>query len=584
MKITSWFKNIIIGLYRSLKRFPVTIMFSTAVAVMLITISELQPIHNRDLMDTLERITMILALGVPISLCIKLFFERKEGEKRVKLMLYYGVGALILILYYFFLLNDLNMVSGSRYAAVTLTLYLAFIYIPYLPKKEQFEMYTIKLFTGFFTTALYSVVLFLGLAAILFTVDKLLGVEIVSKVYYYTWLFVVCVFAPSYFLADIPGKEQQFTVESYPKLLRILVLYIVMPLLAVCTAILYMYFIKIIVTRQWPVGLVSHLVLWYSVIAAGILFFITPIKDKNNWADRFFLWFPKIILPILVMMFISMGIRINAYGVTENRYYVIVLGLWSAGIMIYFAFIKKRRNIILPLALSVIALVSVFGPLSSFSVSKISQNNRLAGILERNNMLKKGGIEAAQGEVSGEDRDEISRILDYFNRSHSLKDVKYLSGDFKMEDMERVFGFPYEDYYYHSPGGYFYIAPDKPDRPIDISGYDYMFDMRSLHNTMGEDEDTISAIYSHESSIIKISLNGNPAYEKELNDFAKSLMGKYEGIPEGNVIPAEQMIFIDENEKIKVKFIFMNISGSKDTSSGSVAINGLDFYMLVKVK
>jgi len=269
MKLTNAFKNMISVLYKSLKRFPVTILFSTAVAVMLIIINELQPITSQ--LETLTKITMTFVLGIPLSLCIKLFFERKDSGKLSELIGLYITGGLVLLLYYFFLLDQLTMVSITRYTAVSLALYLGFLLIPYLLKKEQFEMYVIKICTGFFITVIYSAVLYLGLAAILLTIDQLLGVHVAGEVYYYTLLFVACVFAPSYFLADIPLKDQQFKQEDYSKVLRVLLLYIVMPLLTAYTTILYLYFIKIIVIRQWPVGLVSHLVLWYSVIVTIVL-------------------------------------------------------------------------------------------------------------------------------------------------------------------------------------------------------------------------------------------------------------------------------------------------------------------------
>ena len=197
------------------------------------------------------------------------------------------------------------MVSITRYIAVSLALYLSFLFIPYLPKKEQFEMYLIKVGLGFFITVIYSAVLYLGLAAILLSIDQLLGIHVTEKAYFYTGLFVACVFAPSYFLADIPLKDQRFKQENYSKILRVLLLYIVMPLLTAYTTILYIYFIKIMVLWQWPVGLVSHLVLWYAVIVVVVLFLITPIKDEDKWANMFTLWMPKIILPILIM--IKMG-------------------------------------------------------------------------------------------------------------------------------------------------------------------------------------------------------------------------------------------------------------------------------------
>jgi hypothetical protein len=583
MKLTNALKNIMVVLYRSLKRFPITILLSTAVAVMLIVISELQPIHNMSQLETLNRITLTIALGIPLSLCIKAFFERKESGKVSELVGLYIAGGLVLLLYYFFFLDEFNMVSITRYTAVNLALYLGFLFIPYLPKKEQFEMYIIKVGTGFFTTVIYSAVLYLGLAAILLTINQLLGVHIAGKVYFYTGLFVAFVFAPSYFLADIPLKGQQLEQENYSKLLKVLLLYIVMPLLTAYTTILYIYFIKIIVIRQWPVGLVSHLVLWYSVIVTIVLFLITPIKNENKWANKFTVWMPKIILPILIMMFISMGIRINAYGVTENRYYVVILGLWVLGVMLYFSFIKKRKNIVIPVTLALIALVSVFGPLSSYSISTLSQNNRLQAILIKNNMLKDGKIQTASEEISKEDKREISRKLDYFNENHSLKEVKHLPKDFKMGDMESVFGFSYETPGYDSPQDYFYLMRDQSEGTVEIQEYDYLFDTRVLYDEKIV-SNNIDANFDHSSSVLEVNYQGNLLYQKDLKPFTKELFDKYKSTGGENTVSPEEMTLVDENEKIKVKFVFLNIAGHSDSSTGDIELEKAEFYVLVKIK
>ena len=71
------------------------------------------------------------------------------------------------------------------------------------------------------------------------------------------------------------------------------------------------------------------------------------------------------------MMFISMGIRINAYGVTENRYFVIVGGLWVTGSMFYFAVKKNTANIRIVLAAGLVALLAVFGPWSAYTLSNL---------------------------------------------------------------------------------------------------------------------------------------------------------------------------------------------------------------------
>jgi hypothetical protein len=577
MKPIESIKNILSGLYLSLRRFPVTILLSACVACILITISETNPAG-----DTLAKIAMALSLGIPLSLCFKLFFERITTKNNLKLLAGYAVGAVILVLYYFFLLIDFQMVEVTRYIAVSLALYLAFIYIPYFPGKQRFEAYVITLFTGFFTTVIYSAVLYSGLSAILFAVDKLLGVRIQGEVYYYTFLLVVFFFAVSYFLAGIPLTTEESLEKPYPKLLKILVLYIVMPLISAYTIILYIYFAKILITWQWPVNIVTNLVLWYSVIAIIVLFFIAPIKAENKWANIFLKFFPKIILPVLAMMFISISIRINAYGVTENRYFVIVLALWVFAVMLYLSFTKKLQNIIIPVTLSLITIISVFGPLSSYSVSKFSQNKRFENILLKNNMLKDGKIEAAP-DIPKKDKAEISSILTYFNNNHNTNDIKYLPENFEIDNMKNTFGFSYEALAYGN-GNYFYLSRQQTEEAIDVRGYDYYINTMIAGSSKKTNENALNIIYNYESTVIKINYEGKEIYIKDFNSFIQRLADKYTGESKNNNPTTEEMTFTDENEKLKVKFIFNSISGSRDGLSESNSTKGLDFNILVKIK
>lgn len=585
MKTLKWFRNILRGLFLSIKRFPITILLSILVASVLITISETNPTQ-----DTLAKCAMIFALGIPISLSIKLFFEEKKEESNLKLLIYYLAGALILLLYYLFLLKDFKMVAFSRYIGVSLIFYLCFIFIPCISKHDEFEMYVITLFTGFFATVIYSIVLFGGLSAILFTIDSLLGVKIQGKLYYYTWLFVVFLFAVTYFLSTIPSKDEKLLEKSYPRLLKILLLYIVMPLLTIYTLILYIYFSKIIVTRLWPVGLVSHLVLWYSIIVVIVIFFITPILSENNWANTFLKIAPKITLPLLIMMFVSIGIRIGAYGITENRYYVVILALWVFCIMLYFSINKDLKNIIIPITLSVVTLISVFGPISSYSISKYSQNKRFEKILFSNNMIKDGNIQSS-AKISKEDKAALSGILDYFNKNHSLKDVKYIPDNFKMQDMNSVLGFSFESPIIELPYGRFYFMRQLSEGSIDIKGYDYLFDMRTItEGKKAANTSPLDASYDYESSIVKISYNGKKLYSKDLNIFIENILNKHgiqsarNPISEENTLSAEEMTFSEENENIKVKFVFLNISGNKNQNNNTIEDKGLEFYILVKLK
>jgi hypothetical protein len=217
--------------------------------------------------------------------------------------------------------------------------------------------------------------------------------------------------------------------------MRILLTYIVIPLITIYTIILYAYFAKILITWEWPKGLVSHLVIWYTALSIGVIFLITPLIETDKISRYFKGLFPKLVLPILLMMFLSIGQRIFQYGITENRYYILVLGIWITLIMIYFSVKKQLKNIIIPISLSILVLNSVIGPFSSYSISKYSQNRRLNAILNRNLMIS-GDTIIRNKNVSKDDKREINNIIHYFINNHSLDDVKVLSDNFKIADMK----------------------------------------------------------------------------------------------------------------------------------------------------
>lgn len=575
-------ENTIKAIYRSIKRFPLTIGISTVLVVMLIITREQQDLSN-DVLNILKRVNMIIALGIPLSLCINLIIERKENIKWTNQILFYVGGAVFLLVYYFFLLTDFRMVSMTRYIAVSIFMYLAFLYIPWIGRKEGYEFYVIKVLGSFFITVIYSFVLYFGVAAILFSIDKLFSVPIESKIYYYVFLVVAVIFAPAQFLSKIPYDNYDFSDAKYPKPLKILFLYIIIPLALVYMGILYAYFIKIIVTGDWPVGLVSHLVLWYSVITVGIIFFIFPIVKENKLAKNFLSLFPKVIIPIIVMMYFSIGLRINQYGVTENRYFVLVLGLWVLGIMVYFSVAKKFRNVIIPISLSIITLIAVFGPLSSFSISKWSQNKRLEKILKVNHMLEGEKIITASPNISQGDKAQVSMILDYFDNNHSLESVKYLSKDFKIEDMNKVFGFSFSYEENKGEEEYFYYDTHGRSSGVEIKGYDYLVNVENGKGNIDVDK-SLKVDYNIEKGKFKLLYDGSTIYEKDLDEYVEEIYDKYKDLASkgSSSIDLKNMIFVDENEKVEVKFIFRFVGGVKHGEK--VEINDRSFYVLVKMK
>lgn len=562
----------------SVKRFPIPIFLSIAAVITLIYMGE-----SIGSDEELRRVVMTLVLGIPVYICIELYFERRNKSNEKFKYLIYIIAAICLAVYGYFCLEDLNMVQVTRYVGLIIIFITGFFFTPYIYKDGSFEMYVIKVLGRFFTTVLYSIVLYLGLIAILFTVDYLLGIEVKYEIYYYTWLIVVGVFAQCFFLGGMPEKEEVIKVEKYPKVFKILMLYIIMPLISIYTIILYIYFAKIIITRQWPEGLVSHLVLWYGVISAGTLFLTSPVKENSPWVSKFVKVFPKAILPLIVLMFISMGIRVNAYGITENRYFVLALGIWVFGIMAYYSIIKKVKNIILPISLAIITFISICGPLSSYSLSKYSQNKRFEKFLIKNNMIENGKIVKAIDPVSKDDQIELNSILDYFNRKHELKDIKYLPGNFTISDTERVLGITYSNLNYESRYEHFYFTSEEILEPIEIKDYDYLFNIISYQSAANKNSYGITVDYNKASNELKILEKGKQIYNKNLNEYFNRIIDKY-GDNKTNSIPVEDMQFEDETDKVKMKIKIDNFSGRRDLNYDHIESTEIQFSVFVKVK
>jgi hypothetical protein len=566
-RILGLIKDTAARLLTSYKRYPEPLLLAAAVVMILIITN-----HQSTADETNLRIAMSLALGVPLTLCFRALQERSTISKASAIAVYV-ITAAFLFSYYNYLLPELRMVTVTRYIAINLAFYVLFLTIPYMWNRDGFEFYVLKMFASFAVTFVYALVLYLGLVAILGTIDILFSVEIDSKLYFDFWLVVAGIFAPAYFLAGVPEFGVEDSGQDYPKSLQILLLYIVLPLITAYTAILYAYFIKIIVTRIWPEIMVSHLVLWYSLISTVVIFFIYIIREENSWANIFIRFFPKLILPILLMMFVAMGIRINAYGITENRYLVLVGGLWTTGSMLYYAFKKKTANIRIVLAVSILALLTVAGPWSAYAVSKYSQNQQMNNLLIKNQMLVDGAI-IPSTTVPAADQNRIVSIIEYFNRKHSLQDLKVLPDNFTLEQMEETFGLSY----IKPDADFFAHYPQKSPSYIEVQGYDYYFATNfGLQNELQSSEN-ISAAF--DGQMLRIAAGGQVLYEKDLTGLALEIHAANIG---QETVKNEEMIFVEKNEKLAVKLFFHHIHGHKEPESGKNKIDWMEFSVLLKV-
>jgi hypothetical protein len=584
VNITERLKTLANKLSYSFKRFPIPLLFAVLVVGILIFTNHLD-FRQEETIEIYSRVAMVLALGIPLSLSLNVFLEGNANIKNYTAILAYAGMAVLLVLYYILFLKNVEMVSMTRYVAYSIALYLLFSIIPYFGRKKNYELYVIKLCTRFIITYLYSAILYAGLVAILATINLLFNAEISSKFFADMAFIVVGIFAPAFFLADVPRKREETSFESYPKVLSILLQFIIIPLLFVYTIILYSYFGKIIVTRHLPQGIIGNLVLWYSIVSTIVLFLIYPLRKVSSWIKTFIAIFPKAIIPLLGMMFVAIGIRVSDYGITENRYFVLVVGAWVTWVMIYYAVKKDVINIFLSTSLAIIAFLSVIGPWSAYSISQISQNKRFEQIVRRYEMIDQtGSIKSPKKEFVESDKKKISGIIIYFNQYHNLENIKYLPVNFETSDMKSLFGFDLidEGQGFSKDREYFDHHLDKDRSLVDIRDFDYFteYEIYGPENFQQINGD-YTIIYDHMGKELLIKHKGKIIYRNELEKLVTQIHRKNRG---NNNPKEEEMTFKDENQDIKIQIVFKNINGSESEHTDDVNVEGMGFYIFIKLK
>ena len=189
--------------------------------------------------------------------------------------------------------------------ATGIIFFLCFLLVPVIGKKDEEEKYFQSVIVDKTVTILFSVVLFLGLIAVFATIDGLSLIKLDSNIYIETWLFVVFVFSVIFFLSKLKKVDESLENYEIHKIFKFLIYFIVIPLITTYTGILYVYFGKMLITRSWPQGLVSHLILWYTIFSLFIMIMVTPMAKKDSVARVFKKYFPFASLPLLVLSIVS---------------------------------------------------------------------------------------------------------------------------------------------------------------------------------------------------------------------------------------------------------------------------------------
>lgn len=413
---------------RTVRRFPLALLVA-----LVGTIASLILIDTSDGTQPLALYNVLFAsvLGFPLLLAVAVSIEAYSFSTRTAALAYTAVLA-ALGLYACSLPGDIPNapgMHGARLALLAVAAWLAVFVLPWLRtgRHHGFWQHARALVMRALATALFTGVLYAGLAFALAALENLFGIEIRGERYGELGAFLVGLFATWFFAAGVPRDLEALDGEiSYPRGLKIFAQYIVLPIALVYLVILYAYLGKVLVAWDWPRGWVTGLVLGFAATGTFSLLLLFPLRELpgSQWLQRASRWFHALMLPPVVMMFLALFYRIGEYGITEPRYLSLALGVWIV-IMSVYGLLRRGPGIkAFAVVLAVMALAASYGPWSAFDVSRASQVGRLHDLLARNTLLVDGTVRKAAAAVPELDARDISSVLAYLRSTHGYDEIE----------------------------------------------------------------------------------------------------------------------------------------------------------------
>lgn len=158
---------------------------------------------------------------------------------------------------------------------------------------------------------------------------------------------------------------------------------------------------------DWPRGEVSWLVMGFSIL--GFLVYILTKSIENNFIKKFRKFLPFVVFPQIFMLFYAIYLRINQYGLTTNRYIVVLAGVALFLISLYYIISKKKSLKYIPMIFSIMAFVFSFGPWGIHSLPQKLQFESLKNILVETQMYENGEFKPFNSEKFSIQTKEIIR-------------------------------------------------------------------------------------------------------------------------------------------------------------------------------
>ena len=585
-KIKENVKKLLLHFKSGVERFPITIILAFLHFITGIYIAEVRSFQS----DEFVEVNLLLFGSIFITAMCEMLYEKYFYKQNRWLVrgIYSAITFVISIIFFVEYLRTNDYYNIYYFTLIPISIVL-FLLIPILKKKENKEKYLQSVFSNFVITGIFAAVLWIGVEIILTTVNYLFfnsGDSLFFRLTTYSFWFITEVFGVSLFLSLLKKPDDNIENYEFPFIFNLLIKFVIIPLITIYTGVLYIYMARVIISMHLPKGLISHLVLWYTAFSVAVMILITPFTQKDKFFENFKKYFPYFSIPLIFASLFAVFQRTYQYGITENRYYVLISIFWLFFCMILY--IRKMNITGIFISLIVCLVISVYSPLSAKNVSNFSQSQRLKRMLVKYGALKDGKISKITQKLTNSQGSQIHTTIQYISDNSTIAKLNFKNEKGEvystLGDLEKGLDVKesWKDYsiYYsededrekddeHKVVTYKIKNSENAEIISDIAGYDNFISYKNVYNEDSTNQENESEKYKIilKNKIITInSKNGTELakinYEDAVKEIASKLRTSKLPVTSDTVyeVPQKDLEYIGTIGKINYKISLKSIN------------------------
>lgn len=358
----------------TLRRFPVTVLFIFALTFYLLHLIATEATGEKKLIWVTG---YYLSTGTLLSLTLHLWCEEIK-KIRSKWLIQAGMHALLMAdAWFLYTLSPGQSLTeiGIAHAAALFALALSIFFLSFTKAVNDIPSWNFASSSiGALATALViGSIMSGGISLLVFSLHALFGIGISHKCYLYILALCNVCLVLLLFLGLLPQGEEKHNNRPQPNnFLSGIMHYLFLPLEIGYMIVLYIYAGNILVDWELPIGWVSWLV---TIMMGGCIvieFGLYPSRmGTESQTDKLIArWLPVLALPLLILMTVSIGRRLQDYGITINRLYLLTFNIWCYAVCIGLLINRARRISWIPISFACIFLLVSVLPVNYASITR----------------------------------------------------------------------------------------------------------------------------------------------------------------------------------------------------------------------